>query len=280
MKLIYQKIAALIVGCLLIVGCEKHETNTQGYVDADYTYISSNYSGDLTELFVARGNPVKKGQLLFTLDAQPEKAQLQNAQAHVDEAMAQIQKQQIDFDYQTKLLGRYQQLVKNTGVSREEFEKIQNNYKNSQASLKSQQANLQASLAELEQAKWKSSSKLIKAPLSGYVYDTYYTVGELVQENRPVLALVAPENLKVIFYVSETILNKLSLNQHVQVTCDGCAKTITAEISFISSETEYTPPNIYSEQTRTKFIYRIEAKSNQTEFRNLHPGQPVSIVLR
>lgn len=280
MKFIYMKAIFLIITVMFLISCQQQENKPlQGYMDADYTYVSSSFSGNLIQLSVSRGRSVTKGQDLFILDAQPEQSQLQNAEAHVVEATAKLKKQEIELTYQTALLKRYQKLIKTSGVSQEEFDKINNQYQNAQASLKSYQGNLQASLAELEKAKWSKSSKTINAPISGYVYDTYYTVGELVPVAKPVVSLVAPENLKVVFYISEPLLAKIRLQQEVNIICDGCATSIPALISYISSQNEYTPPNIYSEDTRTKFIYRIEAKPNKSAFMQLHPGQPVSVKL-
>src|ERR1700722_193304 len=61
------KSSIFLVICSLLTGCQKQETTLQGYVDADYTYISSNAPGNLIQLFVYRGNAVIKGQHLFIL---------------------------------------------------------------------------------------------------------------------------------------------------------------------------------------------------------------------
>lgn len=275
MKYFYQ-VSFVIFACFMLSACQKSENKLQGYVDADYTYIASNYAGHLMQLSVARGASITKGQHLFTLDAQPEKSELLIAEAHVAEAMAKMKQQKVDMDYQAQTYARYQKLVKTSGVSKEEFETVRNNYQNAGATFKTMQASLQASLAELEQAKWTQSNKVVAAPVTGYVHDTYYTVGELVDRGRPVLSILAPENIKVVFFLEERLLSSLKLNQAVKITCDGC-KPVTAFVTYISSQTEYTPPNIYSEQTRDKFIFRIEAKPEKTSGLALHPGQPVTV---
>lgn len=264
----------------VLSACKKEEKKTlQGYIDADYTYISSSFSGNLIKLNAMRGTLVNKGDLLFELDAQPEESQLNKAKANVSQAMAEIQTQKTQLEYQNILLQRYKKLIRSGGVSQEELDSTQNNYNNAKTSLMAQEASMQASLAELTKAEWMRANKKINSPISGYVFDTYYTVGELVPETRPVLSLVSSENLKVVFYIFEPLLTTVRLKQTINVSYDGYNKKIPATISYISSKSEYTPPYIFSESTRTKFVYRIEAKPIKTALLHLHPGQPVSIHL-
>lgn len=267
----------IILICCCLLGCQQQYTSFQGYVDADYTYLSSSFSGKLIKLNVARGQEIKKDELLFVLEAQPEQYQLQSAEARATQAADQLVQQRADLNYQSILYTRYKNLIKHGGISREEFNNIENKFAVAQAVLKANEANLKAYQADLEKAKWNKSNKTINAPFSGYIFDTYYTENELVPAERPVLSLVTAENLKIVFYIPEPFLSKIRLNEKVNITCDGCNESFPATISYISSQTEYTPPYIYSDNIRTKFIYRIEAKPTKAAFLKLHPGQPVSV---
>ena len=42
--------------------------------------------------------------------------------------------------------------------------------------------------------------------------------------------------------------------------CDGCPPGLTATVSYVSDEPEFTPPVIYSVENRQKLVYRIEAR--------------------
>lgn len=267
----------ILILCIPLIACDEKKNSLQGYVDADYTYISSNFSGNLISLDITKGTLVHKGELLFTLDVQPQESQLKKAKANLTQAIVLTELKQFTLDYQNNLLKRYQKLMASGGVSREQLEEVKNNYRHAKTSLIAQEAAVESSMAELTQAQWSKSNKKIYSPISGYIYDTYFTVGELVGKERPVLSVLAPENLKVIFYVPEPLLAKLQLKNQVMISCDGCKETYPAAVSYISSKTEYTPPYIFSETSRTKFVYRIEAKPAITAIKYLHPGQPVSI---
>ena len=48
-------------------------------------------------------------------------------------------------------------------------------------------------------------------------------------------------------------------------------------VTYISSQAEFTPPVIYSENVRDKLVFMVEARR---EGLGLKPGQPVDVVLK
>ena len=78
----------------------------------------------------------------------------------------------------------------------------------------------------------------------------YFRPGETVPASRPIIALLPPGNIKVRFYVAEAMLARIAIGDEVRVHCDGCAERMTAQITFISRNAEYTPPVIYSLEER------------------------------
>jgi HlyD family secretion protein len=62
------------------------------------------------------------------------------------------------------------------------------------------------------------------------------------------------------------------------VRCDGCPPDLAAEVAYISDEPEFTPPVIYSVETRQKLVYRVEARPPAGSH-ILRPGQIVDVSL-
>ncbi|WP_455733151.1 HlyD family efflux transporter periplasmic adaptor subunit, partial [Burkholderia stabilis] len=120
----------------------------------------------------------------------------------------------------------------------------------------------------------------IAAPAAGRVYDTLYRVGEWVQAGNPVVQMLPPQNLKVRFFVPEAAIASLAPGRAVAIRCDGCAADVPARITYVSSEAEYTPPVIYSNESRTKLVFMIEARPAVADAPKLHPGQPVSVSVQ
>ena len=255
----------LLFLCILLSGCNNNTSTYQGYVEAYFAYIASQYNGVLKELPVDRGQQVKPGQTLFVLEQQPESDQLLQAQAEYKQSEANLTLAEITFN-------RQKALVKNHAASQECLDNATKNLSQAKAELAKAHANLQ-------QFQWNAAQKTIQAKNAASVFDTYYLPGEFVPAGRPVVSLLEPDEVKIIFHVSERELSQVKLNQIIAIACDHCQKNLTAKIDFISPQAEYTPPVIYSNERRDKLMYRIEAAPISSSAEKLHPGQPVQVSL-
>jgi HlyD family secretion protein len=45
----------------------------------------------------------------------------------------------------------------------------------------------------------------------------------------------------------------------VHISCDGCPQNLVGTIRFIASQTEFTPPVIYSVGNRERLVFKVEA---------------------
>ena len=89
--------------------------------------------------------------------------------------------------------------------------------------------------------------------------------------------MLAPADKKIRFFVPEAALSQIRIGQKLSVACDGCAKDLAATVAFVAPEAEFTPPVIYSRESRSKLVFMIEARPDRPA--GLHPGQPVEIRL-
>ena len=117
------------------------------------------------------------------------------------------------------------------------------------------------------------------APAAGLVENTYFSRGEWVPAGQPVMSLLPPDKIKVRFFVPESLLGSINAGQLVSLTCSGCGTAIKATITFIAAQPEFTPPVIYSKDTRAKLVFYVEAKPSAEQAARLHPGQPVDVAL-
>lgn len=314
-KVIRTATALMVV--LALNACHRQSDFTQGYIEGYFTYLSSNTDGFLQQLNVYRGEWVKPGQVTFILEAQPQAAQLAEAFEKLKQAQAdlknlqkgqrptvlqgieqQIQQAQAELDLAQKTFERNRQLVATGAISKQDFDRAQSDFNSANAKFKQQIANLneaklgsrvdviaageaavRAALAEMNSAQWYLVKKTVTAPAEGSINDTYYRLGEFVPAGKPVLSMLIPTDVRLIFYVPEALLGKISIGKEVQVSCDHCAQIYPAKISFISSQAEYTPPVIYSETERKKLVYRVEAKFSDADAKLMHPGQPVDVKI-
>src|ERR1700722_18560858 len=85
-RIVRQLLYGITIALLCILAACSRENRLQGYIEGEYIYLSSNYSGILKQLLITRGDLVKQGQLLFTLDREPEISELQQAQDQLAQA--------------------------------------------------------------------------------------------------------------------------------------------------------------------------------------------------
>jgi HlyD family secretion protein len=121
------------------------------------------------------------------------------------------------------------------------------------------------------------SRRQVFSPVSGTVQEVYYRPGEVVPASRPVVSLLPPGNIKVRFFVPEPVLASIDYGDTVRVACDNCPSDITARVSFIARQSEFTPPVIYSLDERSKLVFLIEALPDKPGA--LRVGQPVDVRL-
>lgn len=255
-----------ILGVLYLffcIGCSPRESSLPGYIEGEYTYISSGIAGTLYDLFVERGQIVQAGDALFRLDPEPEKATVQVSKANIGMLEAQL-------TYSKSQLARQKQLFIKHATPKSTLDLAQSDYDS-----KLQQLN--AYKSELTQTYWSLHQKKIYTPVNGEISDTFYRRGERVPENHPILAILEPKNIKVLFYIPEKSLSLIHVGEEISFSCDSCNHTTAAKIIYISPEAEYTPPVIYSKDTRDKLVYLVRASMPDDTAKHFHPGQPIDV---
>ena len=65
-----------------------------------------------------------------------------------------------------------------------------------------------------------------------------------------------------------------------EVRIDGVKNPFVGKVNYISPRAEYTPPVIYSRETRAKLVFMVEFIFDSQAAANLHPGQPVDVQLK
>ncbi len=243
-------LALAMLATLMLGACTKQNDRAlQGWVEGEMIFVSPDEQGRVETLNVREGDRVRKGKLLFTLDDE-----LQKADVAVKRA-ALINAQQA--------YGRAEELLKSASGTRKALD-------DADAALRQAKANLQASQTRL-------TRRRVLSPVTGTVQEVYFRAGETVQPAKPVVALLPPANLKIRFFAPETKLARIDIGETVDVSCDACAKGLTAKVSFIAHSAEYTPPVIYSREERAKLVYLIEARPADPE--KFRVGQPVTVML-
>lgn len=299
-----------------LAGCNDAPSGLHGYVEGEYVYIAPTTSGLLATLSVRRGDRVAKGQPLFALDQTTLTAAVIAAQADAAQAAAtladlskgkrpdeiaviahQKDQAQTKLDNARREFERAKVLLADHTMSQAEYDQHKADRDGFQqnvdelsedlavAGLPARSDQIAAAQAALDSAKQKliqaqrqKDESIAAAPTTAMVEDTYFNPGEFIPAGKPVVSLLPPENVKVRFFVSQASLPSFPLGRRVTISCDGCGKTFIAAVSYISTQAEYTPPVIYSTESRQKLVFLIEATPDHPD-PMLRPGLPIDIAL-
>ena len=304
---------------LFLIACTNSETPAyQGYVEGEFVRVAAPFAGTLDRLLVKRGQTITAGTPLFALEQENEAAARREAEERLRAAEAQLAdlkkgKRPVEVDVvraqlaqavaseqlSTVQLKRDEQLVSQGFISKDKLDasrtaqrrdsahvaELRDQLKSAQLAsredqIRAQAAEVDAARAALAQSDWRLKQKSVSAAKAGLVFDTIYSEGEWVPAGSPVVSLLPPGGVKVRFFVPETALGGLKPGQAVEARCDGCQRPLAVTITYISPQAEFTPPIIYSNETRAKLVFMIEARPTPQDALQLRPGQPVGVTLK
>ncbi|WP_151686906.1 HlyD family secretion protein [Acinetobacter nosocomialis] len=254
-----------------------YQSTDNAYVQADVTWVMPKISGEVMELLINDNQMVKKGETLAVLDHRDYQARYDQARSVVSlkEAALGVQQQneksakssiteansgvvaaQADLSRLKKEYERYQDLLKDGVITRQNFEGIQSQYLTAQAQLSKAQAavnaaeaqlgSLQASraqlLADIQSAHANlnlyqvdlASSKVV-SPVSGKIGSLAIQKGSRVSPQTRLMAIIPENSLYVQANFKETQIEKMHIGQKVKLKLDAYPSlTYTGKIESFS----------------------------------------------
>lgn len=288
--------SALFVALLVaaVAGCSPGGTRdrAQGYVEGDYLNIAPQTAGRITAILVSEGQWVEAGTVLARMDTteaealrDSAKAQLAEAEAGLAMSTAEIEQANATLRAADREYTRLKGLSRTQVASESALDEARRAYETARAAVSALESartaserRIESARALLAQAAWQLEQRTLLAPANGSVDEIFFRPGEVVTAGRPVVALLPPGNLKVVAFVAQASLTRVPVGAKVRVRCDGCAGPIEARVTFVAKEAEYTPPVIYSLETRGKLVYKIEVQP-LAPVAGLNVGQPVDLEL-
>jgi len=283
-----------------------------GNIEATEVNLGFKISGRIVQISVREGDWVEKGKVIARLDDEDLRQRFELAQAtlrssqarlekllagsrseEIKEAEANLQQAQIDFENKKTQYERMKALFDGRVISRETLDNAEARFKIARAALEGatevykkvregpRKEDIEDGRAQVEQA--RASLKLaetqlgyasLPSPISGIVLVKSAEVGEVVNPGTSVLTIADIVNVWLKAYIPETELTRIRWGQEVIVTTDlHPKKEYKGKITFISSQSEFTPKQIQTEKERVTLVYRIKVDIPNPD-RELKPGMP------
>ena len=252
---------------------EKFVGQVYGFADIP---IRARVRGFLTGIHFREGFPIKKGQLLYTIDPEEYKAKVATQKSHLAEAQTSLAKAESD-------LNRIKPLAKINAVSKSDLDAAQANYDAAKSYVNAMKSNLKFAEINLGYC-W------IKSPIDGLIGKTKARVGEFVGQNpNPVIlnTVSTTDSVRVEFFLTEADYivfareyNKSrnenngnqdndNVKQNVSlILADGSTFKYNGELNFINREVD--------PQTGTLLVESVFPNPEHL----LKPGQYAKVVVK
>jgi HlyD family secretion protein len=287
----------------------------QGYSYGEYTYLFANADGVISKIPVKKGDFVEKGATLIEMDdfqlknnyliavqrLNQEESEFKSLTNGVKEQELEVVKSQLNQAILSEKLAfrnleRNKKLFSSKAISAIEIDHILTEYENKKEKVNELNKQLKAMMSPVQKdklavkkhqiesarlqtvkAKWEWSQSKLIAPISSQVTDIIYSEGESIRAGKPIISLLPENKIKVRFFVPEHLLGTIKTNMKVAFKCSGCGEELFGIIRYISPQAEYTPPVIYSNESKSKLVYMIEAEQEEKSNATIKVGQPINV---
>lgn len=220
-------------------------------------------NGTIDNVLFEEGSFVKEGTLLFTIDSDSYKANVELKEAELAHAEAVLKEAEKNYNRQVKL-------SKQNIASKATFDSAESAYLQAKAGVKKAKASLTLAQDDLADTK-------VKAPISGYIGKALVTKGNYVLASSQILArIVQVSPVRVTFSLTDkeflTLKQKYEENKDVKLK----ARVILPDGSILSEEFKSLfVNNEISSDTATVSIYTDLGNKEE----KLIPGNYVQIAL-
>lgn len=189
-------------------------------VALDRAEVASRLMGYISDIAVAEGQSVTRGQRLFTVDPLDVQGQVDQARAGVSQAESAYADAKADYE-------RFSNLFKEEVVSKQQLDKAKLQHDLAAARLSQAKAGLGTAGGQLRYAS-------VASPITGVVTRKLANAGDLAAPGKPILVVENPARLQVETHVPEAVLSRLKPGQAVPVEVDGVAGQVEAKVARIS----------------------------------------------
>lgn len=309
-------LCSLPLAAQLFSACAPAAPLAVGYVEGDYVLLAPTEVAQVETIAVKRGDRVAPGTPVVTLENADAKIAIAQAEAALAQAQAQLAdlqvgkrpeeiavlKAQVDMakaqaaDAKRRYI-RASDLFKRGTGTQADYDTASATLETANAQVGQAEANLavgglparpetikaadnqvRQAQSALEQAQWRLSKRVLTAPSPGRVNDVIRYPGDTAGPTAPVISILPDGAVKLSVYVPESAFSSVDVGTLLNVHCDGCGAGVKARVSYVSPDPEFTPPVIYSLETRQKLVYLVEARP-EGDASALQPGQIVDVDL-
>ena len=263
----------------LLFSCKSTDEKSDafGNFEADPVIVSSESSGKIVQLNVEKGQKIDRGYVAALIDTVQMDLKLKQINAQKNAIIAKrqsIQSQIAVFEEQIKNLKvneeRVKNMLKDNAATQKQLDDITGQIDVIEKQIESTKTQFTSVNKELEvlDAQEASTRDLLDrctvvSPVNGAILETYVEQGELATPGKPLFKIADLDELTLKVYVSGGQLPSVKIGQQINVVIDKSEKenqTLPGQVTWISSEAEFTPKIIQTKEERVKLVYAVKVK--------------------
>jgi len=271
-----RKLIARLRGQKLPAGIVKAE----GRTEATEVDVSSKYVGELAEISVQEGAKVRKGEAIGRVSSPEIEAQLRAAQANLETARhalaaaeADISTRRAAMEFAKSDFERGQELIKSGAVTKQELDQRQRNYESATAAVDAMiarrdqaQASIKAATAKVDQVQSMIDDLVIVSPRNGRVQYLLAQKGETVAAGQPIMTIADLADVYMVIFLRAAEAGALGIGDDARVILDAVPDyVIPARVSFVASDSQFTPKPVETEDERAKLMFRVQLRIDPRE---------------
>ncbi|MEA4918107.1 efflux RND transporter periplasmic adaptor subunit [Proteiniphilum sp.] len=196
--------------------------------------IKPQMSGIIAEVYKEAGETVKAGDIIARIQVVPDMVNESSAESRVERARLAADQSRINYE-------RDKKLFESEVISREEFEKIELQYKNDQEELRAANDNLSLVRTGITKSSAKTSNTLVRSTVSGTILDVPVKAGNsVIQSNNfndgtTVASVADLGDMLFVGKIDETEVGKLSVQMPMEITIGAIQDLkIPASLEYVS----------------------------------------------
>ncbi len=196
--------------------------------------IKPQISGIISEVHMEAGDIVKTGDIIATIQVVPDMVNLSSAESRAERAKLAADQSRINYERDLKL-------YENDVISREEFEKVELQYKNDEEEVRAANDNLSLVKTGITQSSAQTSNTLVRSTVNGTILDVPVKVGNSVilsnnfNDGTTVASVADLNDMLFIGKIDETEVGLLTLGMPIDIIIGAIqGRTIPAKLEYIS----------------------------------------------
>lgn len=220
--------------------------------------ISAPVEGVLETIRVNRGDTVKVGDVLASLESNRETAAVAHAQAKAG-MQAAVQAAQVRIEFTKRKVARARDLVKTAAIGQHELDEAETELRLAEASYAEALENQRLAREELHRAEVELALRTIRSPLAGLIIERFLAPGEMVRQS-PLLKVVQLHPLHVEAFTPLPWIGKITPGMSAEVTLDlGPRQMFRAQVELVGQVVDGATSTFTVRLTVPNPDYRIPA---------------------